>query len=40
MSITRLVDLYTSTIHIEDASVFLRQTDKDLWTGIRKELRE
>lgn len=38
MNTTKIVDLYTKTLQLEDATVFLRMTDKDIWAEIRKEL--
>ena len=39
MNETRVVELYVKTLHVADAEIFLRTTDKEIWTALREELR-
>jgi len=39
MNILKIVELYTLTLHVVDADVFLRQTDKKVWDHLRAELK-
>lgn len=40
MNIPKIVDLYTQTLQVDNAEIFLRRTDKELWAQLRIELRD